>query len=134
MLRRSFLKGLAATLFIAPSIVRAENLMKIKEYMPEVPAWCPQGFLPMDGREINKKYYPDLFETYNRCKFPMRLNDIQSYTPITSYEVANFGFKPGRTKIVSYQNLKRSNGSIVPAGMISDFIIPDHLGKDWVKK
>lgn len=63
--RRKFLQGLGI-LFVAPAIVRADSLMPIKEYMPAVPAWCPDGWLPLDGREIKKKFYPDLYTVYKK--------------------------------------------------------------------
>lgn len=125
MLRRSFLKGLGATLFVAPSIVRAENLMPIKEYMPEVPIWCPANWLPCDGREIKKKFYPELHAVLGKCRLPQFASSRQLYGTYSSYEIMNLNKPPlGATRIISYKNLKYANGRIVPAGVISDFWAP----------
>src|SRR5712671_4730684 len=99
--RRSFLKGMGA-LFIAPAIIRAENLMPIKEYMPAVPAWCPEGWLPLDGREISKKFYPDLYAAYKHRKESL----------VVPFLNAPDGFKT----VISYKNLVRPNGKLMLAG------------------
>ena len=101
ILRRSFLKGMGA-LFIAPAIIRAENLMPIKEYMPAVPAWCPEGWLPLDGREISRKFYPDLYAAYKHMRYPLILPTIQS--------------SDGVETVIAYKSFIRPNGQLMKAG------------------
>jgi len=110
--RRSFLKGMSA-LFIAPAIIRAESLMPIKEYMPAVPAWCPEGWLPLDGREISRKFYPDLYAAFQRTRLPLM---------IPEYEDSN-GFKT----VISYKNLIRPNGKLMLAGAYHPLYVPKEL-------
>lgn len=113
--RRSFLKGMGA-LFVAPAIIRAENLMPIKEYMPAVPAWCPEGWLPCDGREISKKFYPDLYAAHNHMKFPLILPILKS--------------NDGLETVVSYKTLVRPNGSVMIAGAYHPIYVPEELRHD----
>ena len=118
MLRRSFLQGLGA-LFVAPAIVRASNLMPVKEYMPAVPAWCPEGWLPLDGREIKAKYYPDLYTQFKKLRFPMQLDTDQGFTNYSGYEVIETALKnrvPSFKRIISAKDLIRPNGSVMKAG------------------
>lgn len=125
MLRRSFLKGLGATLFVAPSIVRADSLMKVKEYMPAVPEWCPEGWLPCDGRTIKQKFYPDLYKAYTKMRYHLALSDQGEFMTYSGFEVP--GAYRGRAvrQIISYKDLKRANGSIVQAGVKHDLVLPD---------
>ena len=106
--RRSVLKGMAA-LFVAPAIIRVENLMLIKEYMPAVPAWCPEGWLPCDGREVSKKFYPDLYAALEHMKLPLVIPDYGNVIKM----------------VVSYKNLKRSNGEVMIAGAYHPIYIPE---------
>ncbi len=125
MLRRSFLQGLGA-LFVAPAIIRAENLMPIKEYALAVPSWCPDGWLPLDGREIKKKFYPDLFAIYEKCGFPMQLGNDQVFSPYSGYEVVETAMRVIPTaykRIISSKNLYRPNGQQMLAGAICDFYV-----------
>ena len=120
MLRRSFLKGMGA-FFIAPAIIRAENLMPIKEYAPAVPSWCPDGWLPLDGREINKKFYPDLYAMYKKCRYHMKLSDDQDGKTHTDYALQSYRIH----RIISYKDLPRYNGSVMRAGASHDFFVPE---------
>jgi len=128
--RRSFLQGLGATL-LAPAICRAENLMPIKEYMPEVPVWCPDGWLPLDGREIKRKFYPDLFAAYDRMRLSKTLQNQQEYVSLA-------GLSPPRLqigvrapaaqierRIVSYRDLLRPNGTVMRAGAGHTIVVPE---------
>lgn len=110
ILRRSFLKGMGA-LFIAPAIIRAENLMPIKEYMPAVPAWCPEGWLPLDGREISRKFYPDLYAAYKRMRLPFVL---------PTYKASD-----GLETVVAYKSLVRPNGQLMKAGAYHPIYVPE---------
>lgn len=110
--RRSFLKGVGA-LFIAPAIVRAQSLMPIKEYMPAVPAWCPEGWLPCDGREISKKFYPDLYAAYQHMRQSMVLPILRS--------------GDGVETVISYKNLLRPNGKLMIAGAYHPLYVPGTL-------
>lgn len=110
ILRRSFLKGVGA-LFIAPAIIRAENLMPIKEYMPAVPAWCPEGWLPLDGREISKKFYPDLYAVYQRMRMPLILSNHQS--------------TDGLETVIAYKSFLRPNGQLMKAGACHPIYVPE---------
>jgi len=112
--RRSFLKGISV-LFIAPAIIRAENLMPIREYAPAVPDWCPDGWLPLDGREITKKFYPDLHSAYARMRYSHRLSMQEPYSGSDGSQIAT---------IISAKDLRRANGSIMRAGVCHDIIIP----------
>ena len=120
MLRRSFLKGVGA-LFIAPAIIRAESLMPIKEYAPSVPSWCPDGWLPLDGREIKKKFYPDLYTMLEKQRLPMTLgSQLPAYAP-------EFGFHRVRSierMIVAYKDMVRSNGTLMRAGHTYSLLVP----------
>jgi hypothetical protein len=108
--RRSFLKGLSA-LFIAPAIVRASSLMPVHEMALGVPDWCPLGWLPLDGREIKKKFYPDLYRAYERMRMPMRLAMQEP---------------DGRTAIIiAGRDMKRPNGSIMKAGAGYTILLPE---------
>lgn len=107
--RRSFIKGLAA-LFVAPAIIRAENLMPIREMVPGVPEWCPSGWLPLDGREIKKKFYPDLYSSYERLRYAQVLSDSPP---------------DGRfARVISACDMVRPNGSIMKAGALHTIVIP----------
>jgi Phage Tail Collar Domain len=125
--RRSVLKGLGM-LFVAPAIVRAESLMPIKEYMPAVPAWCPDGWLPLDGREIKKKFYPDLYAAYQKLRFPMQVANDQNYHTYSEYEVhineTRFSLLRGERRLVSYKDLIRPNGQLMRAGAMHSIFIP----------
>src|SRR5882724_11468963 len=112
ILRRSFLKGMGA-LFIAPAIIRAENLMPIKEYMPAVPAWCPEGWLPLDGREISRKFYPDLYAMYQHMRLPLVVPTYKS--------------SDGVETVMSYKNLARPNGKLMLAGAYHPIHVPGTL-------
>lgn len=117
MLRRSFLKGLGA-LFVAPAIIRAENLMPIKEYMPEVPAWCPPGWLPLDGREISKKFYPELYAMHKKLHYPTtHLSDYQPYDTYAGYDPIDFR-KKKEIQVISYKTMIRPNGRIMLPGAL----------------
>lgn len=109
--RRSFLTGLSA-LFVAPAIIRAESLMPIRSYAPPVPDWCPLGWLPLDGREITKKFYPALFRSYQDMRFPLQLQSQN--------------LEGSRTAtIISYRDMIRSNGSVMKAGVAYDLVLPN---------
>lgn len=57
--RRSFLGGLIAS----PAVVAATSLMPVrgfKLYVP--PAWCPPGWVPLDGQTFAREQYPVLWE------------------------------------------------------------------------
>ena len=112
ILRRSFLKGVGA-LFIAPAIIRAENLMPIKEYMPVVPAWCPEGWLPLDGREISRKFYPELYAAYQRMRMPLMLSNQKS--------------TDGLETVIAYKNFLRPNGQLMQAGACHPIYVPKEL-------
>ncbi len=112
ILRRSFLKGMCA-LFIAPAIVRVENLMPIKEYMPAVPAWCPEGWLPCDGREISRKFYPDLYAAYGRMRIPLLVPDLTNSW--------------GLQTVISYKNMIRPNGGTMVAGACHPIYVPEEF-------
>jgi hypothetical protein len=110
--RRSFLKSLSA-LFIAPAIVRASSLMPVHEMMQSVPDWCPDGWLPLDGREIKKKFYPDLYRSYERMHRPMRL-DMQP--------------PDGRTAvIIASRDMRRPNGTVMKAGAGYTILLPESM-------
>jgi hypothetical protein len=108
--RRSFLKGLSA-LFVAPAIIKAENLMPIREYAPSVPDWCPDGWLPLDGREIKKKFYPDLYAARERLRYPLRLSmqNLEGSSTAT---------------VISARDMVRPNGTIMRAGVGYEIILP----------
>ena len=106
MQRRSFLTGLGA-LFIAPAIVRASSLMPIKEYAPAIPSWCPEGWLPLDGREISKKFYPDLFAAHERLRFPMKLANVPPVVDLDTKTV----------NLISARDMRRASGQIMRAGV-----------------
>lgn len=108
--RRSFLKGISA-LFIAPAIVRASSLMPVHEMMPGVPDWCPDGWLPLDGRDIKKKFYPDLHAAYERLRFPMRLS------------MQNLDGSRTAT-LISAKDMVRPNGVIMRAGVGYEIMLP----------
>lgn len=60
--RRGFLTGVAA-LLAAPAVVRAGVLMPVRSIIippPQVPSWCPPGWLPCDGRSISASDFPQL--------------------------------------------------------------------------
>jgi hypothetical protein len=68
MLRRSFLKGVAAFFgaLVAPSAAPAIARPVLTE--PEglsakvvLPEWCPAGWVPCAGQEVNHKQFPRLF-------------------------------------------------------------------------
>lgn len=124
MLRRTFLQGLGM-LFIAPAIVRAESLMPIKELMPPVPDWCPNGWLPLDGREIKKKFYPDLYAVYKKLHFPMQLGNDQGYNPYSGYEEFSIRDMPKHRRIISARDLYRSNGDVMKAGALYNLEIKE---------
>jgi hypothetical protein len=126
MLRRSFLQGLGA-LFVAPAIVRASNLMPIKEYMPAVPAWCPDGWLPLDGREIKARYYPDLYAVFEKCKYPMKLVEHNQFLTIEGYQLPTPYPKTVYKKIISARNLYRPNGTVMPAGAYYDLAVKEEV-------
>jgi len=115
--RRSFLKGMSA-LFIAPAIIRVENLMPIKEYMPAVPVWCPEGWLPFDGREIKRKFYPDLYEAYCRMHFPLNVSNFSD--PVVPADLPS-----NERRVISYKDFKRSNGTIMRAGAGHTIYLPE---------
>jgi len=121
MYRRSVLKGMAA-LFIAPAIIRAESLMPIKEYMPAVPAWCPDGWIPLDGREISKKFYPDLYAAYKRMKEPLVVPNVYSYLGVSGYE-----YPKGVQTVMSYKNMVRPNGRLMIAGAHHPIYVPEEI-------
>jgi len=110
--RRSFLKGMGA-LFIAPAIIRAENLMPIKEYMPAVPAWCPEGWLPLDGREISRKFYPELYAAYKHMRYSLILSDQPS--------------TDGLETVIAYKSFIRPNGQLMKAGACHPIYVPEEL-------
>ena len=126
MLRRSFLQGLGAALFVAPAIVRAENLMPIREYMPDVPPWCPPGWLPFDGREIKAKYYPELHAMLKKQRLPLHLRDDDDRVTqfrddrvtqwYSGYDQIPNQAPLGARNIISYKKLLRPNGKIMEAG------------------
>lgn len=109
--RRSFLKGISAALFIAPAIIRAENLMSVREFAPSVPDWCPDGWLPLDGREIKKKFYPDLYAARERLRFPMTLGNLPPEGRVAH--------------IISARDLYRPNGVIMRAGVGHTIVLPE---------
>jgi hypothetical protein len=118
--RRSVLKGLAA-LFVAPAIIRVENLMPIKEYMPEVPAWCPEGWLPCDGRKISRKFYPDLCAMFERMRIPLKVPNYEVDAPLQGYD----GGRINSIKtVISYKTLVRPNGKLMQAGACHPVYVP----------
>jgi hypothetical protein len=122
--RRSFLKGLGATLFVAPAIVRAESLMQVREVMPSVPDWCPPGWLPLDGREIKKKFYPDLYRSYERMRFPMFVANEQRFEGYGGYKIPDGRLQPSFVRIIAAKDQVRSNGTIARAGVVATISIP----------
>lgn len=121
--RRSFLKGISA-LFIAPAIVRASSLMPVHEMMPSIPAWCPDGWLPLDGREIKKKFYPDLYSAYERMRFPMRVGTDQIYETPHGYSPTGLLPEPQFARIISARDMRKANGEIMRAGVTSTILLP----------
>jgi hypothetical protein len=113
MKRRSFLAGIGA-LFVAPAIIKAESLMPIRSYELPVPDWCPPGWLPLDGREISKKFYPDLYRAYEHMRLPMTvgLENTEGQRTAT---------------LISYRDLKRSSGQIMKAGVHHTIILPEPI-------
>lgn len=60
--RRFFLRGASAAAVVAATVTPAK--VAIDLVMPAVepiPAWCPPGFLPCDGRPLSRLMYPRLF-------------------------------------------------------------------------
>lgn len=111
--RRSFLKGVGL-LFAAPAIVHAGNIMAVHEIVPSIPSWCPDGWLPLDGRAIRAKLYPDLYEQYKRLRFSMSLDNRPP-------EANSFG----RTAyIVSAKDFVRPNGTVMKAGAGHTVFLP----------
>lgn len=123
--RRSLLKGLGL-LFVAPAIVKASSLMPVREMMPSVPSWCPDGWLPLDGREIKKKFYPDLYAAYERMRFPMQLANQQKFGSMAPFESFGSGtiLPPQYATIVSAKDFRRSNGVIARAGQTISIMLP----------
>jgi hypothetical protein len=121
--RRSLLKGLGA-LFVAPAIVHIENLMPVRELMPSVPDWCPDGWLPLDGREIKKKFYPDLYASYERMRFPMCVSNDQVFETPFTYQPTGQPLKPQYARIISAKDIRRSNGTAMRAGVTSIILLP----------
>lgn len=94
--RRSLLAGLIA----APVVIRSPGLL-----MPVKAFASPEPFLPCDGRRIDRRDYPALFDVIGKALPSLGLNPGEAWTPPPYQRLGEFAIATGE-------------GSQLPAGMI----------------